>query len=134
VNFISFYFVGTSHSHTDNQTPSFGRSHTDGQTPSITVKQTSKLLGQQTPCSGRRQFLYTAARGQPIQVLANQRPQLQLRLQLVRTQPSSNGIKTRTSSRLAALTALLSMREHHISRSVNQSASVDQTDQHHQHQ
>jgi hypothetical protein len=60
-----------------------------------TVRQTSKLLGQHTPRSGRRQFLYTAARGRPIEALANQRPQLQLRLQLVRTQPSSNGIKCR---------------------------------------
>jgi hypothetical protein len=90
-------------------------SHTDGQTPLITVKQTSKLLGQQTPRSGCRQFLYTAAHGRPIQALANQRPQLQLRLQLVRMQPSSNRIKTRTSSRLAALTAPLSTRERHIS-------------------
>jgi hypothetical protein len=68
-------------------------SHKDGQTPLITVKQTSKLLGQQTPRSGCRQFLYTAAHGRTIQVLANQRPELQLRLQLARTQPSGNGIK-----------------------------------------
>jgi hypothetical protein len=73
--------VGTSHD------------HTDGETPSLTVEQTNILLGQQTPRSKRRQNSYTAARGQPIQALANQRPQLQLRLQLARTQPSGNGIK-----------------------------------------
>jgi hypothetical protein len=77
--------VGTSHN------------HTDGETPSITVERTSILLGQQTPRSERRQFLYTAVRHSvawtSTQALANQRPQLQLRLQLARTQPSGNGIK-----------------------------------------
>jgi hypothetical protein len=70
--------------------------------PSAAAIQRSKLLGQQMPRSERRQYTYTAARGEKIQALACQRPQLQLRLQLVRTQPSSNGIKIRTYSRLAA--------------------------------
>jgi hypothetical protein len=64
---------------------------------SITVEWTSILLGQQTPRSERRQFLYTAVRHSvawtSTQALANQRPQLQLRPQLARTQPSGNGIK-----------------------------------------
>jgi hypothetical protein len=34
------------------------RNHTDGETPLITVRQTGILLGQQTPRSERRQFLY----------------------------------------------------------------------------
>jgi hypothetical protein len=67
--------------------------HTDGETPSITVRWTGILLGQQTPRSERRQNSYTAAHGQPIQALANQRTQLQLRLQLACTEPSFNGIK-----------------------------------------
>jgi hypothetical protein len=64
---------------------------------SITIERTSILLGQQTPRSERRQFLYTAVRHSvartSTQALANQRPQLQLHLQLARTQPSRNGIK-----------------------------------------
>jgi hypothetical protein len=77
--------VGTSHSQTDKQTPSV----------------------EQTPRSERRQYLYTAVRDlvacTPTQALANQRPQLQLRLQLARTQPSCNGIKMRASNRLASV-------------------------------
>jgi hypothetical protein len=64
--------VGTSHN------------HTDGETPSIIVRRTGILLDQQTPCSECRQYSYTATRGRPIQALANQRTQLQLRLQLAR--------------------------------------------------
>jgi hypothetical protein len=83
IGFISTLLthVGTSHN------------HRDGETPSITVRRTGILLGQQTPRSERRQNSYTAAHGQPIQALANQRTQLQLRLQLARTEPSFNGIK-----------------------------------------
>jgi hypothetical protein len=69
---------------------------------SITVERTSILLGQQTPRSERRQFLYTAVHHlvawTSTQALANQRPQLQLRLQLARTQPSGNGIKYGSSA------------------------------------
>jgi hypothetical protein len=68
--------------------------HTDGETPSLTVEQTNILLGQQTLRSERRQNSYTAARGQPIQALANQHPQLQLHLQLAHTHPSANRIKS----------------------------------------
>jgi hypothetical protein len=92
--------VGTSHSQTNNQIPSvtqsyrrpdfFGHRQPDKQTPSV----------KQTPHSKRRQYLYTAARGRSS---ANQRPQLQLRLQLARMQPSSNRIKMRASNRLASV-------------------------------
>jgi hypothetical protein len=58
-----------------------------------TTIQTSILLGQQTLRGERRHNSYTEARGKPTQELANQRPQLQLRLQLARTQRSGNGIK-----------------------------------------
>jgi hypothetical protein len=58
-----------------------------------TTIQTSILLGQQTPRGERRHNSYTATHGKPTQTLANQRLQLQLRLQLARTQPSGNGIK-----------------------------------------
>jgi hypothetical protein len=51
--------VGTSHSQTDNQTPSFGHSHIDGQTPSITVKQTSKLLRSNTHRVANAGSIYT---------------------------------------------------------------------------
>jgi hypothetical protein len=102
--------VGTSHSQTDNQTPSvtqsyrqpntFGHSQADSQTPSV----------EQTTCSKHRQYLYTAACGlaarTPTQALANQHPQLQLRLQLARTQPSGNGIKMRASNRPASVPAV----------------------------
>jgi hypothetical protein len=98
--------VGTSHN------------HTDGETPSITVRRTDILLGQQTPRTERRQNSYTAARDKPIQALANQRTQLQLRLQLARTEPSFNGIKGGPQQAKSALTAPLSTRERHISSSV----------------
>jgi hypothetical protein len=85
---------------------SFSHSHTDKQTPSV----------KQTTCSKRRQYLYTAACSlaacTPTQALANQRPQLQLRLQLAGTQPSGNGIKMRASSRLASVAAPLSTERH----------------------
>jgi hypothetical protein len=71
-------------------------SHTDGQTPSATVREANSSV-EQAPRSERRQHLYTAVCDldscTSTQALANQRPQLQLRLQLARTQPSSNGIK-----------------------------------------
>jgi hypothetical protein len=54
-----------------------------------------KFLRSQTLRNDRKQYSYTAARGQPIQALANQRTQLQLRHQLARTQSSANGIKIR---------------------------------------
>jgi hypothetical protein len=64
---------------------------------SITVERTSILLCQQTPRSKCRQFLYTAVRHlvawTTTQALANQHLQLQLCLQLARTQPCGNGIK-----------------------------------------
>jgi hypothetical protein len=90
--------VGTSHSQTDNQTPCFDLGPTDGQTPSLaqSYRQANSLVDQ-TPCSKRRQYLYTTVRDltacTATQTLANQCPQLQLRLQLARTQPSGNGIK-----------------------------------------
>jgi hypothetical protein len=102
--------------HSDRQPNSFLRwhSHTDGQTPSITVKQTSKLLSvEQTPRSERWLLLYTAVCDlvacTPTQALANQRPQLQLRLHLACTLPSGNGIKLRASNRLASVTAVRSI-------------------------
>jgi hypothetical protein len=58
-----------------------------------TTIQTSILLGQQTPRGERRHNSYTEARGKPTLELANQRPQLQLRLQLASAQASRNGIK-----------------------------------------
>jgi hypothetical protein len=95
--------VGTSHSQTENQTPSFGHSHTDSQTPSV----------KQTLCNKRRQYLYTAAFGlivhTPTQALANQRPQLQLCLQLARIQPSGNGIKMQASNRLVSVPSVRSV-------------------------
>jgi hypothetical protein len=69
--------MGTSHSQTDNQIPSFGHSHTDGQTPlvahwdrrpdSFSHGQADKQtpLVKQTPRSEHRRYLYTAARGRP---------------------------------------------------------------------
>jgi hypothetical protein len=81
---------------------SFGHSQADKQTSSV----------EQTTCSKRRQYLYTAACGlavrTPTQALANQRPQLQLRLQLARTQPSSNGIKMRASISTISTSSIIS--------------------------
>jgi hypothetical protein len=102
--------VGTSHN------------HTDGKTPSITVERTDILLGQQTRRSERKQFLYTAVRHSvawtPTQALANQRTQLQLRLQLAHTHPSANRIKYRppaSNFSQSTSTTPLSTRERHIS-------------------
>jgi hypothetical protein len=101
-----------------------------------TVRQTTRLLRSQ---SSRQANSFgqtdTALRAQavfihcsswsavctPTQAPANQHPQLQLHLQLARTQPSGNRIKMRASNRLASvqsvpassLAALLSARDHH---------------------
>jgi hypothetical protein len=80
------------------------------------------VLSLDTTLRAQAVFIHCSSRPAvctPTQVLANQRPQLQLRLQLARTQPSGNWIKMLASNRLAlvsvpsSLAAPLSARVRH---------------------
>jgi hypothetical protein len=87
----------------DRQPNSFLRTQSYRRPDSFGHSQADK----QTQHCERRQYLYTAAGGlalhTPTQALANQRPQLQLCLQLAHMQPSGNRIKMRASNRLASV-------------------------------